>query len=145
MPHAPQWALSVCVSRQAPEQLVSPEPHDTRHAPSSQLSPVAQRTPHAPQWVRSLARSRQAPEQSVNPTPQVVLQRPRRHTCPKVHAVPQAPQLRGSAVTSVHTSGSTGAPPLSPASATPASPAARTGHAWSSSAQLRRQRPAAHA
>jgi len=35
-PHMPQWPLSVARSRQAPEQLEVPAPHDTAQAPAEQ-------------------------------------------------------------------------------------------------------------
>jgi hypothetical protein len=63
LPHAPQLARSVSMSRQTPVQLVRPVAHDTTHMPREHTWPAAQAIPQAPQLARSLWRSRQVPMQ----------------------------------------------------------------------------------
>jgi hypothetical protein len=59
----------VRVSRQTPEQLVSPALHETWHTPAEQTCPLTHARPQAPQWLLSVCVSRQTPEQSVVPAP----------------------------------------------------------------------------
>jgi hypothetical protein len=66
-PQAPQLSRSVCRSRQAPEQLVVPLPHETWQLPPEHTWPLAQARPQAPQWALSVSRSRHTPEQLVVP------------------------------------------------------------------------------
>ena len=69
MPHAPQFALSLAMSRQVPPQSVRPAPHETRHDPALHTVPAAQTRPQVPQFKLLLCRSRQVPEQFVSPAP----------------------------------------------------------------------------
>jgi len=48
-PQAPQLVRSVASSRQTPEQLVVPAPHDTVHTPAEHTCPAAHARPQTPQ------------------------------------------------------------------------------------------------
>jgi hypothetical protein len=61
VPHAPQLARSVCVSRHEPIQLLWPAWHDGTHAPAAQVSPAAHAVPQAPQLRGSVCESTQRP------------------------------------------------------------------------------------
>jgi hypothetical protein len=74
VPHAPQFAGSLRVSTQAPEQVLRPPVH--AHWPATQRLAPVQAVPQAPQFARSLRVSTQAPPQLVRPVAHVVVQMP---------------------------------------------------------------------
>ena len=80
MPHTPQLLRSVSVSRQVPEQLVSPVLHDTVHMPREQTCPEGHARAQAPQLLLSVWRSRHTPEHSLVPTVHETWQVPAEHT-----------------------------------------------------------------
>jgi len=53
LPQRPQWALSVCTSRHAPEQLSAVVAQVFAQAPSLQSWPAGQAMPQRPQWLES--------------------------------------------------------------------------------------------
>jgi hypothetical protein len=75
-PQVPQFAGSLLVSEQVPEQATSGAAQVTVQVPDSHTSPAAQTLPHAPQSSLSEPRSRQEPEQSVNPPGHDAVQEP---------------------------------------------------------------------
>jgi hypothetical protein len=76
----PQLLLSVVRSRQTPEQLVVPAPHETVHMPREQIWPEGQPRPQAPQLALSVWRSRQTPVQLLVPAPHDTVHTPAEHT-----------------------------------------------------------------
>jgi hypothetical protein len=68
------------VSRQTPEQLVVPDPHDTAHVPDEHTWPAGHAVPHIPQLRLSVWMSRHAPEQSVKPVAHDTAHTPPEHT-----------------------------------------------------------------
>jgi hypothetical protein len=63
LPHAPQFARSVCSSTQAPLHGVWPVPHDATQVPPMHDVPVEHALPQAPQFLASLASVAQVPLQ----------------------------------------------------------------------------------
>ncbi len=86
-PHAPQWALLVRVSTQAPPQSVVPVAH--AQTPATHDCPVAQAFPHAPQFDALVFVSTQAPPQTDCPEAQHI---PCTHDCPAPQEIPHALQ-----------------------------------------------------
>jgi hypothetical protein len=83
LPHAPQWAMSVCgLTQRHPQRIV-----DAEHAPgpvqtpAQHDSPLAQALPHAPQWL----------ELEVVDTSQPFASEPSQSAKPAEHARRQAP------------------------------------------------------
>ena len=79
-PHVPQLLASVLVSRHVPEQLVSPVPHDTTHAPAEHTCPDGHACAQEPQLALSVLVSRQTPEQLVSPVLHDTTHAPAVHT-----------------------------------------------------------------
>jgi len=144
LPHAPQFALSVCSARHA-AAAVAPHtvsPLAQPHAPAWHVCPVTmQRAPQAPQCEVLTRVSTSQPfagalSQSAKPGVQLCLQAPDTHevSCtfgPAVHRLPHAPQLFTSLDPSMHRA----ALPEPQRSSPPAQP----------HTPLRHSRPAPHA
>lgn len=89
LPHAPQFALSLVVSTQLPEQVVFPPVQ--AHAPLWQVVPPEQVLEHPPQLLLSLWKSTQTPPQIDWPAAQAHV--PLWQVLPPVQARPHEPQF----------------------------------------------------
>jgi hypothetical protein len=104
-PQPPQLVSSVCSSKHASEQLVSPEGQETTHFPSEQIgASTVQLMPQAPQSCLESWRLTQAPLQSVSPAPHDAVHAPFEQTLPVLQAAPQPPQSLGSVARSTQPS-----------------------------------------
>jgi hypothetical protein len=108
LPHEPQWAGSVWVSVQVPEQLVWLPPQPATHEPPAHTLFEMQALLHSPQWLGLLVVSTHALPHREKPALQL------KPHCPALHvrvafgtlgqATPQAPQLSTSVDVLTHLS-----------------------------------------
>jgi hypothetical protein len=113
VPQAPQLALSLERSRQAPMQSVRPAPQGHAHARGADLPRGAGRAARAAVLAVASARRGRRPSQLVSPAPHIVAQVPPEQSCPKGQRVPHIPQFSRSVLVLVQNS----PPPVAPASA----------------------------
>lgn len=66
LPHAPQFAPSLCVSMHAPAHETSPVPQVVVQVPALQTRPVPQALPQPPQFCASLASATQVPRHAIS-------------------------------------------------------------------------------
>jgi hypothetical protein len=103
MPHAPQLALSLCVSAQVAPHCESPAAHV--HAPLTQLAPVGHCVAQAPQLSGSVVVSTHALPHATSGDVQLTPQTPALQSGVPASAeqtMPQPPQLFGSLWVRVH-------------------------------------------
>lgn len=105
MPHAPQFAGSLCAFTQRPAQVICVGAQLGTHDPPVQSCPAGHAVPHPPQWAPSVVGSTQVAPQSIRPSPQSMaleMHRPAAHICPAPQRAPQVPQLAESVCVSAH-------------------------------------------